>query len=210
MDYCMQSLITYFTYFSVGILSLEIAYFLLCIVSQFKRLNVVMIVSVLIHLGLLFLVNRFFLSHHGELTGELLGKFERSVIGFIIFSLLGLSIIGSDERDLLVKKKVALKLPFMGLFLGYFIIAGDLKINLFLLGLGLLANLFFLYRTRERFRLYFRSYVFFLLSLVGVLSFEIQTVGVIVGTIFSFLSILYLQQFLNLLLVKTYMRESLL
>lgn len=204
----MQSLITYFTYFSVGILSLEIAYFLLCIVSQFKRLNVVVIVSALIHLGLLFLVHRFFSAHAN--STELAGVLERTVIGFIIFSLLGLSIIGADERDLLVKKKVALKLPFIGLFLGYFVIAGDVKINFFLLASGILANLLYLHRTKERFRLYFRSYIFLVISLIGLLTFEIQHIGVILGTIFSFFTIMYIQQFLNLILVKTYIRESIL
>lgn len=200
----MQSVLAYFL---IGILTLEIVYFLLCIVTQFKHINVTVVVSALIHLGLLFLVNRLFISPIGA------GEAERSVMGFIIFSLLGLSIIGSDERDLLVKKKVALKLPFMGLFLGYFIIAGDVKINFLLLFLVLLTNLYFLYRTRERFRLYFRSYIFFMLSLVGLLigllAFEKQIMGLVLGAIFAFFGIMYLQQFLNLILVKTYIRETL-
>lgn len=205
----MQSLLSYFTYFSWGILSLEIGYFLLCTISQFKRLNVVVIVSALIHLGLLFLINRFFITQSASsLDIFALKELERSVIGFIIFALIGLSIIGADERDLLAKKKVALKLPFMGIFLGYFIIAGEIRFNYFILAAALLVNLAYLYRTRERFRLYFRSFMFFIFSLIGLITFEIEAIGIILGTVFSFLTIMYLHQFLNLILLKTYIRES--
>lgn len=205
----MQSVLSYFTYFSWGILTLEIAYFLLCIVSQFKRLNAVVIVSCLIHLGVLFLINRFFLSSlHSPFSILETKPYELSVIGFAIFSLMGISIIGTDEKDLLAKKKVALKLPFMGIFIGYFILGGDIRFNFFFLGLTLIVNFYFLYRTRERFRLYFRTFLFFLVSLIGLFSYEIPLIGLFLGFAFSFLSILYLQQFLNLILVKIYIRES--
>lgn len=191
----MQS---YLQLFGIGILSLEILYFLLCIIAQFKSLNLVMIFSTLINLSLLFLLHQSY-----SFGPDFPAPIHLSVTGFVLFSLLGLGIITIEKHDNRAKKRVATKLPFIGMAIGFYVPAPYVYLSL---GLGAIIVAYYFYNHMNHYRLYFRTYFFMLIFSLGL---GFYRWNYFLGTFFAIFVIMYLNQLLNLMLVKIYIKEEL-
>ncbi|MFZ4713961.1 MAG: hypothetical protein ACOYL6_09630 [Bacteriovoracaceae bacterium] len=194
----MQS---YLSMWETGFLTLEIGYFLLCIVSQFKRLSAAVLLSTLINLGILYLLQQSF--QQAEIFPQ---KLHLAAFGIILFSLLSLSIFSVDGVDNKSKKNVATKLPIIGLGIGFYI-PDPYCWAAFILCALVLAQ--FLMHHRHRYRLYLRTYLFTLLfTALFILSFLIPWFKYL-SVIFLFFVIMYLNQLLNLMIVKAYLGKDL-
>lgn len=189
----MQKILQFSLFCLLVILNL---YFLLCIVSQFKRVTMNVIFSSLMSVSTLFLIVSF----------QYFNSFNPMVLGLLSFGITALLIVGTDELELRVKKKVAFKLPFLGILSTIMIPHPS---NLFVLIGVLIINLIITYKNKERFRLYFRNYLLFLIFLLPVCFFFYFEVPVLFSFIFLGFCLYYLHQLMNLILVKSYLKESL-
>jgi len=192
------------SYLSIGttaFLTLEICFFLLCTMSQFKRISFSVIISTLLNLALLFLVQQYF--QKGDLFAE---KIHLALISFVPFLILSLLIFSLDMKIQASQKNLALKLPFLGLALGYYV---PMPYFLLVLSGSLILLTYFLWKNIHRYRLYFRAYffmlLFVLLCLVNMWFINFQ----LVGFISVFFIIFYLNQLLNLMMVKNLLRSKL-
>lgn len=177
------------------IVSLEIGYFLLGIISQFRRLNVVVIYSTIILLSTLVLVQQF-------LSPWLAPSLQYSLLGLILYGVSGLAIIATDERNILAKKKMALKIPLLGMLGTYYF---HDKALFGIIIFGIFFNLYIFHKTKERFRLYLRNYIICIIFAFPLFFLESAPLKLL----FIGICIYYLSQLLNLFLVKTYIQENL-
>jgi hypothetical protein len=192
------------SYLSIGMtafLTLEIGFFLLCSVSQFKRINSSVIISAVINLTLLFLVQQFF--QKGDLFSD---KVHLALLGFIPFLILSLLIFSLDMQIQSSQKNLALKLPFLGLALGYYV---PLPYFFIVMAGSFILLTYFLWKNIGRYRLYFRANLFMLffifICLVNLLFFNVS----LINFISVFFIIFYLNQLLNLMMVKNLLRLKL-
>ena len=182
-------------------LTLEIGFFLLCSMSQFKRINSSVIISAVINLILLFLVQQFF--QKGDLFSD---KIHLALIGLIPFLILSLLIFSLDMQIQSSQKNLALKLPFLGFALGYYV---PLPYFFVVLAGSFILLTYFLWKNIARYRLYFRANLFMLFFiLIGLINLMFFSVNLI-NFISVFFIIFYLNQLLNLMMVKNLLRVKL-
>jgi hypothetical protein len=194
----MQS---YLSIVTTAFLTLEIVFFLLCIISQFKKISFSVIGSALINLAFLILLQQAFLNNENFPT-----RLHCALLGLMPFMLLSILIFSLDFMILKSQKNLAFKLPFLGLAIGYYI-----PLPYFYLSLGIILSLIFsiLWKNKQRYRLYFRAYLFKLIFLV-IFFINIQWGNVVLIKFLSlFFIIFYLNQFLNLMMVKQLLKTNL-
>jgi hypothetical protein len=192
------------SYLSIGttaFLTLEICFFLLCTMSQFKRISFSVIISTIANLTLLFLVQQYF--QKGDLFSE---KIHLALISLIPFLILSLLIFSLDMAIQSSQKNLALKLPFLGLALGYYV---PMPYFLMVFSGAMVLLTYFLWKNIHRYRLYFRVYVFMILFLfLCLVNFWFINLPFL-GFISVFFIIFYLNQLLNLMMVKNLLRTKL-
>jgi hypothetical protein len=194
----MQS---YLSIVTTAFLTLEIGFFLLCIMSQFKRISFSVLGSALINLAILVLVQQEFQNHEifpTRLHCALLGLIPLMILSNLIFSL--------DFKIQRPQKNLALKLPFLGLAVGYFIPLP----YFYLILVGILGLIFyFLWKNNQRYRLYLRAYSFMVISiLIFLINFKWMNL-ILIKFVSLFLIIFYLNQLLNLMMVKYLLKTNL-